>query len=57
MMLEENGKDKLIREETNEEVIKRIGEKRTLLNNNLVRKVNLVGHILTRNCLLHDAIE
>jgi hypothetical protein len=38
-------------------VIERIGEKRTLLNNILRRKVNWIGHILRRNCLLHDVIE
>ena len=37
---------------SNEE--KRIGEKRTLLNNILRRQANWIGH---RNCLLHDAIE
>jgi hypothetical protein len=42
---------------TNELVFDRIGEKRTLLNNILHRKVNWIGHILRRNCLLHDAIE
>ena len=39
------------------EVLERIGEKRTLLNNILRRKTNWIGHILRRNCLLHDAIE
>ena len=39
---------------TNELVLEHIGEKRTVLNN---RKVNWIGHILRRNCLLHDAIE
>ena len=33
------------------EVLERIGEKRTLLNNILCRKVNWIGHILRRNCL------
>ena len=42
---------------TNEQVLDRIGEKRTLLNNILRRKANWIGHILRRNCLLHDAIE
>ena len=42
---------------TNEQVLDRIGEKRTLLNNVLRRKANWIGHILRRNCLLHDAIE
>jgi hypothetical protein len=38
---------------TNELVLERIGEKRTLLNNILRRKANLIGHILRRNYLLH----
>ena len=42
---------------TNEQVLDRIGEKRTLLNNILRRKTNWIGHILRRDCLLHDAIE
>ena len=42
---------------TNEQVLDRIGEKRTLINNILRRKANLIGHILIRNCLLHDVIE
>ena len=42
---------------TNEQVIERIGEKRALINNILRRKVNWIGHILRRNCLLHDVIE
>ena len=41
----------------NEEVFERIGEKRTLLNNILRRKVNSIGHILRRICLLSDASE
>ena len=36
---------------------KLILEKRTFLNNILRGKVNWIGHILRRNCLLHDAIE
>ena len=28
-----------------------------LLNNILRRKANWIGHILRRNCVLHDAIE
>ena len=31
---------------TNEQVLDRIGEKRTLLNNILRRKANWIGHIL-----------
>ena len=42
---------------TNEQVLDLIGEKRTLINNIQCRKVNWIGHILRRNCLLHDAIE
>ena len=42
---------------TNEQVLDRIGEKRTLLKNILSRKANWIGHILRRDCLLHDAIE
>ena len=42
---------------TNEQVLERIGEKRTLVNNILCRKANWIGHILRRNCLLHEAIE
>jgi hypothetical protein len=42
---------------TNEQVLDHIGEKRTLLNNNLCRKSNWIGYILRRNCLLHDAID
>ena len=57
MVLEENGEDKWSEKVTNEQVFERIGEKRTLLNNILRRKVNWIGHILRRNCLLHDAIE
>ena len=42
---------------TNEQVLDRIGEKRTLLNTIFCRKANWIGHILRRNCLLHDDIE
>ena len=42
---------------TNKQVLERIGEERTLLHNILRRKANLIGHILRRKCLLHDAIE
>ena len=38
---------------TNEQVLDRIGEKWTLLNN----KAKWIGHILRRSCLLHDVIE
>ena len=42
---------------TNEQVLDHIGEQRTILNNILRGKVNWIGHILRRNCLLHDVIE
>ena len=42
---------------TNEQVLDRIGEKRTLVNNILRRKANWISHIPRRNCLLHDVIE
>ena len=42
---------------TNEQVIKRLDEKRTLLNNMLRRKANWIGHILRRNFLFHDVVE
>ena len=42
---------------TNEQDFALIGKKRTLLNNILRRKANSIGHILRRNCLLHDVIE
>ena len=35
----------------NEQVLERIREKRTLLNNILRRKANWIDHILRRNCL------
>jgi hypothetical protein len=42
---------------TNEQVLDRIREKRTLLNNILRRKAKRICHILRRNYLLHDTIE
>ena len=42
---------------TNEQVLQRIGEKRTLLNNIFYRKVYWTAHILRRNCLLYDAFD
>ena len=42
---------------TNEQVLERIGDKRTLLNNILCRKANWIGHSLITYCVLHDAIE
>ena len=56
MALEENGEDQMSEKVTNE-VLERIREKRTLLNNILLRKANCIGHILRRNRLLYDVIE
>ena len=42
---------------TNEQVLDCTGENRILLNNILRRKANWIGHILRRNCLLHDEIK
>ena len=53
MVLKENGEDKMVREE----VLERTGEKRTRLDMILRRVSNWIGHIMRRNCLLHDAIE
>ena len=50
-------KIKLSEKVTDEQVLDLIGEKRTLINNILRRKANWIGHILRRNCLLHDDIE
>ena len=41
----------------NEQVLERIEEKRTLLNNILCIKAKWIGHNLRINCLLYDAIE
>ena len=41
---------------TNEQVLERIGVKRTVIDNILCRKANWTGH-LRRNGLLHNAIE
>ena len=50
-------KIKWLEKVTNEQVLDRTGEKRRFLNNILRRKANWIGHILRRNCLLHDAIK
>ena len=55
-MEKENGEDKMVRDSNNEQALKRIGEKRTFLNNILRRKANWIAHIL-RSCLLHEVIE
>ena len=51
------GKIKWSEKATNEQVFKRIGEKKTLLIKILSRKANWIGHILKINCLLQDIIE
>ena len=53
MVLEKNGEDR----ESNEQVLERIGDKRTFLNKNLRRTANLIGQVMKRNCLLHDVME
>ena len=50
-------KIKLSEKVIKEQVRDYIREKRTLLNNILQRKGNWIGHVLTRNCLVHDSIE
>ena len=57
VLLEKNWEIKWSEKVTNKQVLDRIGEKRTLLNNILRRKANWIGPILRRNCLLHDVIE
>ena len=42
---------------TNEEVLERIGDKMTLLNNILRIKTNCIANLLRRNCLFYDFIE
>jgi hypothetical protein len=41
----------------NEQVLERVGEKRTLLNNIVLRKAHWNGHSLRINCLIYDAVE
>jgi hypothetical protein len=41
---------------TNDEVLECVEEERTHINNILLRKANWIGHILRRNCFLHDTI-
>ena len=41
----------------NEAVLKRVGEKRSILETIKKRKRNWLGHCLRRNCLLRDALE
>ena len=41
----------------NEEVLLRVKEQRNILHEIPRRKVNWIGHILSRNCLLQGFIE
>jgi hypothetical protein len=41
----------------NEEVLLRVKEQRNILQEISKRKVNWIGHILCRNCLLRQVIE
>ena len=41
----------------NEEVLLRVNEQRSILHEIRKRKVNWIGHILRRNCLLKQVIE
>ena len=41
----------------NEEVLLRVNEQRNIIHEIRKRKVNWIGHILRRNCLLHRVIE
>ena len=41
----------------NEEVLLRVNEQRNILHEISKRKVNWIGHILCRNCLLKQVIE
>ena len=47
-------KIKSSRKVTNKEAPENVGEKTTILNNILRRRVNRIGHILNRNCLHHS---
>jgi hypothetical protein len=41
----------------NEEVLLRVKEQRNIVHEICKRKANWIGHILSRNCLLHQVIE
>ena len=41
----------------NEEVLLRVNEQRSILNEIRKRKADWIGHILRRNCLLQQVIE
>ena len=50
-------KIKLSEKVSNEQVLERVGEKRTLLNYIINRTANWIDHILKINCLLHDSLK
>jgi hypothetical protein len=41
----------------NEEVLHRVKEDRNIIHTVKIRKVNSIGHILRRNCLLNHIIK
>ena len=57
MVLEENAGVTMVKKVTKKQILERIGENRTLLNNILRRKANWIDHIVRRNCVLHDPTE
>ena len=56
-MLEQKEKVKWSGEITKEDVLERIGEDSTFLNNTLPRKANWVRYILRVSSLIYDVIE
>ena len=53
----ENGKFVRYKSMRNEEVLLRVKEQRNILHEISKRKVNWIGHILRRNCILQRVIE
>ena len=50
-------KIKWLEKVTNEQVLEHIGDKKTFLNDILRKKVNWIGCILRRTCLLRNALK
>ena len=46
-----------VERKSNDEVLARVGERKTVLNIIRKRKINWLGHWLRRNCILRDVIE
>ena len=42
---------------SNEEVVRRVGEERSLVNTVIKRKKSWIGHVLRHDCLLKSVIE